>query len=198
VQRRPEDEGAPSLVSPPEAPASPATVADPEPPAPGAERTTDTAASPVIRAESVSIPTPAWGTALAVDDAETVVAELVDEDGLADEDGAARATPTTATGGIPIPDPAPPRPAVLGWLAMLLAVATAVLHGVAVSQATEHASASATVLAWIAIGCSIAAVALGILAAAIRSGRTVGITAAVIGLFANPWVLLQILTLFGR
>ena len=86
----------------------------------------------------------------------------------------------------------------LGWLAMLLAVATAVLHGVAVSQATEHASASATVLAWIAIGCSIAAVALGILAAAIRSGRTVGITAAVIGLFANPWVLLQILTLFGR
>lgn len=165
--------------------------------APGEPRA-DTAVSPVIRGASVSIPTPAWGTALAVDDTEVVVAELVDDDtASATPSPAQRPTQTTATGGIPIPEPAVDRRPVLGALAVVAAIATIVLHSIAVNLAAARDLDAATGLAWAAIIVSFVAIALGVLAAVFRSGRWTGLVAAVVALFANPWVLLQVLTFFS-
>lgn len=152
----------------------------------------DTAVNPVIQAESVSIPTPAWGTTLMVDDAEVVVAELVEDE--------EPAPPAAAPAAEPIPDPAPargPRRPVLGWLAAAVAIATAVFHGLAVAVATARDPDSATTFAWISIGLSLGGVLLGVAAVVFRSGRAVGVVAAIVALLANPWVLLQVLTFFA-
>lgn len=136
----------------------------------------DTAITPVIQAEQVHIPTPAWG-ALAQQDLARV------EAGLA---AAARATPEAAP---PAKDPS------LGWAAIAAGVATAILHGFAVSVAAAHDAQASTVLAWIAIACSPVAVILGIVAVVLGRGRVPGVLGALVGLFANPWILLQTLTL---
>ena len=171
---------------------------------PIAEPRADTAISPVIRGASVSIPTPAWGTALALDDTEVVIAELVDETGQTSTVGQpstpgspANAGSTTATGSILIPEPVTDRRPVLGALAVVAAIATIVLHSVAVNAAAHRDPETATMFAWIAIVMSLVAIALGILAAIFRSGRWTGAVAAVVALFANPWVLLQVLTFFA-
>jgi len=58
-----------------------------------------------------------------------------------------------------------------------------------------HDAQASTVLAWIAIACSPVAVILGIVAVVLGRGRVPGVLGALVGLFANPWILLQTLTL---
>lgn len=140
----------------------------------------ETAVTPIIRAESVHIPTPAWG-ALSAADTELLEAELVDTDALPQVDDWDDESPVA-------------RPAWPGWIAFLLAIAAAVVQGVAIVAEAGKDYELATILAWIAIGVSIAAVLGGIVAAILRCGRGPGIAAAVVGALANPWLLLQVLT----
>ncbi len=148
----------------------------------------ETAVSPVIRGDSVSIPTPAWGVALS-EDVETLQAELV-ETGEMPELGAG------AQGeGIPESEWSFAVRQWPGWLTLLVVVATVVVTGLAVAADAQHHSELATTLAWVAIGCSIAAFLGGMLAAVFNRGRVSGVVAALVGIFANPWVLLQVLTL---
>ncbi len=144
----------------------------------------DTAVSPVIRGESVHVPTPVWG-ALARDDVETITAEIVDTDEQAALEGDGRGELL-----------ARPR-RLLGWLSLAAFVVTAVLHGLAVSVAAYQDLGAGTVLAWFAIIASVAAIGLGITAAVLDRGRTLGIVGAVGGLLANPWVVLQVLRLLS-
>jgi len=144
----------------------------------------ETAVAPVIRGDSVAIPTPAWGVQLP-DDVETVDAELVDGEPAAREPDEEIVEPEWG----PLARQWP------GWLALLVAVGTAVVTGVAVAADAWHDSEAATILAWVAIGCSIAAFLGGVLAAVFNRGRLAGLVAALVGLFADPWILLQVLTL---
>jgi len=154
------------------------------PEAPSAERV-ETAVSPVIQAEAVSIPTPAWGVAVP-DEVETVEAELIETGDVpavrSDED-------------MPVPEWSILRRQWPGWVGLLLAIATAVLTGIAVAVDGQHHHVAATILAWTAIGCSIAAFLVGVIAAVLGRGRVAGVIAALVGVFANPWLLLQVLTL---
>jgi len=166
-----------------------------------AELRPDTAVSPVIRGEPVAIPTPAWGSAIVVDDDEVVIAELVDDEAVP---SAAAGGPSAAAGQgaahAAEPEPASGRARLLpvvGWTAAALALATAVLTGVAVQVDSTGAHAAATTLAWVAIGLSAATVVVGIGAAFARRSRVVGLLAAFAGVIANPWILLQILTFFS-
>lgn len=172
-----------------------------------AELRPDTAVSPVIRGEPVAIPTPAWGSAIVVDDDEVVIAELVDDEAVpsAAAGGPSAAAGPSAAGGQGAAHAAEPEPAsgrarllpVVGWTAAALALATAVLTGVAVQVDSTGAHAAATTLAWVAIGLSAATVVVGIGAAFARRSRVVGLLAAFAGVIANPWILLQILTFFS-
>lgn len=193
MQGRDDEEGTASAL--PETALGPAADSPAEA---SSEPRADTAVSPVIRGASVSIPTPAWGTALARGTDEVVVAELMDDDV---EPALRSETPPsgmpTATGGIPIPEPAAARAPVLGALAALGAIVTVVLHAAAVNVAAARDPETATTLAWAAIIMSFVAMVLGILAVVFRSGRWTGVIAVVVALIANPWVLLQILTFFA-
>lgn len=171
-------------------------VADPAP-APGEEadtdERTDTAVNPIIGGESVAIPTPAWGTQVMVDDTETVVAELVDDEDAPQSAPDAAAATAASTRPRPRSVPGP----WLGTLALAFAVATAITHGLSVAAATDRSPDLATTLAWVSIGLSVAGVVAGALAVVLRRGRILGAFAAALALFANPWIVLQILTFFA-
>ena len=141
---------------------------------------TDTAVSPVIRGEPVDIPTPIWG-ALVQEDMQRLAAGGEHDPADPGADGELHL---------------PPR-RLLGWLSLLAFVVTAVLHGVAVDVAAHHDPAMGGFLAWSAIITSLAAVGLGVTAAILDRGRTLGIIGAVCGLLANPWVVLVVLRLFA-
>lgn len=81
----------------------------------------------------------------------------------------------------------------VGRGALALAVATAVVHGIAVSVASSGDPVTGTVLAYVAIGLSIAAVLGGLVALVAGFGRRTGAAAVVIGTLANPIVLLTLL-----
>jgi len=138
---------------------------------------TDTAVSPVIRGEPVDIPTPVWGALVQED------LRRIEEDAGADP------------GAEGVLHPRPRR--LLGWLSLLLFAVTAVLHGLAVSAAAYQDPDLGVALAWCSISASVAAVALGVVAAARGRGRWLGVLGAVGGLLANPWVVLQVLRLFS-
>lgn len=141
---------------------------------PAAERT-DTAVSPIIRGEPVDIPTPVWGA-------------LVEEDLRRLEASGALAQP---------PGPTQPPRRLLGWLSLAMFAVTAVLHGFAVAAAGNQDAELGAALAWCSISASVAAVALGVAAAALGRGRWLGVVGAVGGLLANPWIVLQALRLFS-
>ncbi|MDF1477955.1 hypothetical protein PYV02_02530 [Leifsonia sp. H3M29-4] len=82
----------------------------------------------------------------------------------------------------------------VGRGALALAVATAVVHGIAVSVAGDGDPVTGTVLAYVAIGLSIAAVLGGLVAVIAGFGRRTGAAAIVLGVFANPVVLLTVLS----
>lgn len=81
----------------------------------------------------------------------------------------------------------------VGRGALALAVATAVVHGIAVGVASGGDPATGTVLAFLAIGLSIAAVLGGLVAVIAGFGRRTGAAAVALGVLANPVVLLSVL-----
>lgn len=145
----------------------------------------ETAVSPVIQGEAVHIPTPAWGVPVP-ERIETVEGELLD-----DGEGSGSATRED----IPDAEWTPAGRRWLGWVSLGLAVATAVLTGIAVSQDSAHHPDAAAILAWVAIGSSVAALLSGLVAAVLNRGRVAGVLGVVVGVFADPWVLLQVLSL---
>lgn len=86
---------------------------------------------------------------------------------------------------------------VVGLIALGLATLTALTVGVAVSLAATGGFAIGTLLGYVAIALSAAAVVLGVVAAVANRGRRIGIAAAVVGVLANPLVLLVTLRLLA-
>jgi len=159
-----------------------ATPAEPERPR-GFERV-DTAVSPVVVADSVPLATGQWGV-VAVDDAEYVEAELVETSEIPEYTD-------TGTGSIRWRPPGNP---LVGWLALLAAIALCVVTGIAVDLGARFEYQTAWIVAWVGIGVSIIPIGAGLTAAILNLGRVPGIIATVVGVFANPWILLQVLRL---
>lgn len=86
---------------------------------------------------------------------------------------------------------------IVGAAALLLAVATAVMHGIAVNVASNGDAPAGTTLAYVAIALSALAVLAGLVALIANLGRRVGAAAIVLGVLANPVVLLWVLRWFG-
>lgn len=94
----------------------------------------------------------------------------------------------------PEPSDAPRRTTnLVGSLALIAALAAAVVTGVGVGVASSGAYDAGTVLAWVAIVVSIAAVLGGLVAAVAGWGRRLGIAAVILGTLANPWLLATVL-----
>ena len=103
---------------------------------------------------------------------------------------------------IPVEEDAPLRPErektpLLGAIAMTAAVLAGTLHATAVALASNGVYQTSTVLAIAAIGLSIVAIVVGVVAAILDRGRRVGIVAAVVGLVLNPFVVLVTLRFFS-
>jgi hypothetical protein len=86
----------------------------------------------------------------------------------------------------------------VGVLAFVSAVLMAALHVIGIVVASGSAYEAATVIAYAAIGFSVLAVAGGIAAVILRRGRGWGIAAIVIGVVANPVILLYLLRLVSQ
>jgi len=144
----------------------------------------DTAVSPVVVAESVPLATGEWGV-VAVDDAEYIEAEIVDTSELPEYT-------VTSTGSIRWRPPGSP---LVGWLALVSAVALCVVTGIAVDLGARFEAESSAIVAWVAIGVSVIPIGAGLTAAILNLGRIPGLIATIVGVFANPWILLQVLRL---
>lgn len=120
----------------------------------------------------------------ATDETEVIEAELVHEE------------PSGDTGMIEV-EPERRRSVIPGVIVLLLGLAVPVLAGIAVGAATGGDAAGGTALAWAAIGLSIGAVLLGLVAVLFRMGRVWGALGAVLGALANPWLQLQVLNWIG-
>jgi hypothetical protein len=82
---------------------------------------------------------------------------------------------------------------IVGAAALLVALATVAVHIAALVIASADDAVTSTLLAYVAIGLSAVAVIVGILAIVLRRGRPWGIVAVVLGLVANPYLLLTVL-----
>ncbi|CAN5601696.1 hypothetical protein BH10ACT7_BH10ACT7_19190 [soil metagenome] len=95
------------------------------------------------------------------------------------------------------PPVAVPRSSLIGQLAFIAALLTVVAHIVAVVVASGNLWATGTVIGWVAIGLSALAVVGGTVAIILRRGSRYGIAAIVLGLIANPYLLLMVLRFFS-
>ena len=96
------------------------------------------------------------------------------------------------------PPPAPrPKTALLGATALAAAVIAGVLQGVAIAVATGGDYLAATVLGYVSIGLAVVAVVGGVVAIILDRGRRLGIAGVVLGVLANPFVLLTLFQLVG-
>jgi hypothetical protein len=86
----------------------------------------------------------------------------------------------------------------LGLIALTLAVLTIVAHVTAVVIASGNDFAPATIVGYVAIGLSAASVLAGAVAVILRLGRPWGVIAIVLGVVANPFVLLVVLRFVGE
>ena len=100
------------------------------------------------------------------------------------------------------PDPAAPPPAAdvpraprpwLGALSVALALVAATVQVVAIVGATAQDFELGIVLAFLAVILAVAAVGVGIAAVVVKRGRHAGIAGILLGMLANPLVLLAIL-----
>lgn len=103
---------------------------------------------------------------------------------------------------IPVEEDAPLQPErektpLLGAIAMTAAVLTGTLHVTGVALASNGVYQTSTVLAFTAIGFSIVAIVVGVVAAILDRGRRLGVVAAIVGLLANPFVVLVSLRFFS-
>ena len=92
-----------------------------------------------------------------------------------------------------VEEPVRARRPYLGIAAAVLALGTIGVHIAAIVVATGRDFPTGTYLGYVAIGLSALAVVVGVVAAVIGRGRAWGIAAAVVGILANPWVLLVVL-----
>lgn len=95
------------------------------------------------------------------------------------------------------PAPRRPRTKLVGILALVVAVAAAVLQGVGIGVATGGDYPLASALAYGAIVASILAFVAALVAVLGGFGRRWGVAALVIAVFANPVVLLALLSWVG-
>ena len=86
-------------------------------------------------------------------------------------------------------EPKPRTPAVL-IAAVVLALAAVGVHIAAIVVATAGDFPAGTILGYVAIGLSVLAVVVGVVAAIVGRGRVWAIVAASVGLLANPFLLL--------
>lgn len=89
------------------------------------------------------------------------------------------------------------RTPLLGIVALVLGVLTvaALVTGIAIATAGDWAPA--TTIAYGAIGLSVLAVVVGVVAVVLGAGRRWAVIAVLLGVFANPLVLLAVLRFFG-
>ena len=99
----------------------------------------------------------------------------------------------------PILDVEPEAPSRLRWLpglaALVLAVSTAIVHGTAIAAATGGDFAGGELLGYVAVGLSIGSFVVGAAAILLGRGRAFGVAAVLLGVLANPVVLLKVLEL---
>jgi hypothetical protein len=89
------------------------------------------------------------------------------------------------------------RRAVLGILSLVFAVLTAVAQVVAIVVASDGDLGLGTLLGYGAIGLSVVAVGLGVAVLVRGPGRRWAVAGILLGILANPWVLLWLLTAVG-
>jgi hypothetical protein len=87
---------------------------------------------------------------------------------------------------------------IVGAASVLLAGIAAVADGFAVAIAADRNAELADVFVVVAFCSSILAVAGGVFAFVTRRGRRLGIVGAVLGVLANPFVLVAVLEFFAR
>lgn len=96
-----------------------------------------------------------------------------------------------------LPEAAVQKPRRLPWLlgvvGMLFAVVAGVLQVLGIVQASDLNWQRGTLFAWLAIGASVAGLAVGLAAVILNRGRRWGIVAMVASLVANPFLLAQLL-----
>lgn len=92
---------------------------------------------------------------------------------------------------------APRRPWLVGVVGLLLAVAAAGLQAAGIAQATALNWERGTLLAWLAIGASVLAFAVGLAAIILNRGRRWGTAAMLAAVIANPFLLAQLLGALG-
>ncbi len=95
------------------------------------------------------------------------------------------------------PEPPREKTPLIGALAVGVALGSAVLQAVAIAVATGGDYLFSTVLAYLAIGFSVLAIAGGVVAIVLDRGRRLGIIALAAGVLANPFVLLLLLSGLG-
>jgi len=163
----------------------------------GEQAPTGTGAFPPLVIPSAAVPDPlAAADPLAARDAASAADEAVrspDEDGRApDADGAAgpHVTPAVATA-------ASERPRWPGRAALVCAVIAVAALVAALALVAGREFGGATLVAWAAIAASVAAILGGLLAILGRWGRGPGIAALVLGVLANPYLLLKLFELVG-
>lgn len=91
----------------------------------------------------------------------------------------------------------PRSPWLIGVIGVLLAVLAGILQMLGIVQASNLNWERGTLLAWLAIGASVAAFVVGLVAVIANRGRRWGIVAMVAAVIANPWVLAQVLGALG-
>lgn len=99
-----------------------------------------------------------------------------------------------------VPEPAEERVArssILGQIALCLALATAAAHVIGVVLAVSGSFVAGAVFAWIAVVASIVTILVSLVAIVGRFGRGWAIAALILGVFANPLVLLNVLNFLG-
>lgn len=95
------------------------------------------------------------------------------------------------------PSRQPRWPWLVGVFGFLLAVAAAAVQAAGVAQATALNWERGTLLAWISIGLSVVAFAVGLAAVILNRGRRWGLAAMLVAVVANPFVLTQLLVALG-
>ena len=84
-------------------------------------------------------------------------------------------------------------PWLLGAIGVLLALAAGVLQVLGIIQASNLNWQRGTLLAWLAIGASVAGFVVGLVAIILNRGRRFGIVAMIASVVANPFLLTQLL-----
>ena len=85
----------------------------------------------------------------------------------------------------------------LGAVGVLLAVVAGGLQVAGIVQASNLNWERGTLLAWLAIGVSLAALVVGLVAVVTKRGRRLGVVAMIAAVVANPFVLAQLLGALG-